>query len=106
MERTLTTMMKSSVFAAVLLGFGLAAQGQTTLPSAPPDSATNARVIKAAAQIADELARLCPLAGAADQAAFDKCRAGLFRDSQFKRSLQSYVLWGRQRDVSLKLADS
>lgn len=99
-------MMKSSVFAAVLLGFGLAAQGQTTLPSAPPDSATNARVIKAAAQIADELARLCPLAGAADQAAFDKCRAGLFRDSQFKRSLQSYVLWGRQRDVSLKLSDS
>jgi hypothetical protein len=106
MERTLTTKLKSSVFAAVLLGFGLAAQGQTVLPATPPDGATQARVIKAAAQIADELARLCPVAGAADQAAFDKCRAGLFRDSLFKRSLQSYVLWGRQRDPAVKLADA
>jgi hypothetical protein len=106
MERTLTTKLKSSVFAAVLLGFGLAAQGQTAPSTTPPNSDTQTRVIKAAAEIADELARLCPVAGAADQAAFDKCRAGLFRDSLFKRSLQNFVLWGRQKDPAIKLADA
>ncbi|MEK8033572.1 hypothetical protein AACH06_22350 [Ideonella sp. DXS29W] len=77
------------------------------LAQAPADAdATQTKVIQAAAQIADELSRLCPVAGPADQAAFDKCRAGLFRDSRFKRSLQSFVLWGRQRDPAAKLVDT
>ncbi|WP_124538305.1 hypothetical protein [Piscinibacter terrae] len=52
------------------------------------------------------MARLCPVAPVDDQAAFDKCRQGLFQDSLFKRSLQEFVLWGRQRDPKLSLKDS
>ena len=33
-------------------------------------------------------------------------RAGLYRDSLFKRSLQDFVLWGRQRDPKLALKET
>jgi hypothetical protein len=49
---------------------------------------------------------MCPAAEPGDQAAFDACRGGLYRDSQFKRSLHDYVLWGRQRDPKLSLIDT
>jgi hypothetical protein len=71
-----------------------------------PSTDTRDRIEKAAAQIAQEMARLCPAADPGDQAAFDACRAGLYRDSSFKRSLQDYVLWGRQRDPKLALKDA
>jgi len=48
-----------------------------------------------AADLAADLARLCPPAQPGDQAAFDRCRQGMFRDSMLKRSLVPYVLWGR-----------
>ncbi len=64
------------------------------------------RAEQVAAGLASELARLCPPSDAADQAAFDACRGALFRDSQFKRSLQDFVLWGRQRNPQLALKDS
>src|SRR5882672_8969321 len=86
----------------------LACSAAATAPSlsaAPADEARE-RVEKAAAQIAAELLRLCPASDPGDQAAFDACRAGLYRDSQFKRSLQDYVLWGRQRDPKIALKDT
>lgn len=98
------TKLKFSLLACTFVGPWLAAQAQP-LPLPQVDD-PQGRVIQVAAQIADELAQLCPVADAADQAAFDKCRGSLFRDSQFKRSLQPYVLWGRQRDPAAKLADT
>ncbi len=100
------TKLKFPLLACAFVGSWITAQAQTgPLPAAAGED-PQGRVIKAAARIADELAQLCPVADAADQAAFDRCRAGLFRDSQFKRSLQSYVLWGRQRDPAAKLSDT
>jgi hypothetical protein len=65
-----------------------------------------ARADRLAAALAAELSRHCPAAGPADQAAFDTCRLALYRGSQFKRSLQDFVLWGRQRDPRLTLKES
>jgi hypothetical protein len=67
---------------------------------------TPARAEKAAAALAADMARLCPVAGAADQAAFESCRKALYADSLFKRSLTDIVPWGRQRDPALTLKES
>ncbi len=88
--------------AAALLGLSCVHAPAAT---APPDEAL-AAVQAAASRIATDMARVCPVADAGDQAAFDACRQGLFRDSQFKRSLQDFVLWGRQRDPKLTLKES
>ncbi|HZM46088.1 MAG TPA: hypothetical protein VFC14_14735 [Burkholderiales bacterium] len=48
-----------------------------------------------AADLAAELSRLCPPAEPGDQAAFDRCRQGLFQDSVLRRDLAPRVLWGR-----------
>jgi len=71
-----------------------------------PSAEERAQVERAAARIAAELAQLCPVAAVGDQAAFDACRGSLYRDSQFKRSLADFVLWGRQRDPMLPLKDA
>jgi hypothetical protein len=49
-----------------------------------------------AAEVAGELARLCPAAAPGDQAAFDRCRQALFQDSAVRRALGPHVLWGRR----------
>ncbi len=50
------------------------------------------------------LARDCPLADAADQRAFDACRAVLFKSEALRTRLNTITLWGRQRspDILLK----
>ena len=73
---------------------------------AAPSDEVRGRTEKVASQLAAEMARLCPAAEPADQAAFEACRKGLYNDSQFKRSLQSFVPWGRQRDPNLTLKNS
>ena len=85
---------------------GAAAAAPSVSAPLPGQAESRAKVEKAASQIAAELARLCPASEPGDQPAFDTCRAGLFRDSQFKRSLREYVLWGRQRDPKLALKDA
>jgi hypothetical protein len=77
-----------------------------SLAAAAPDDDAHQRVEAIAMQIAAELTQLCPEADPASQAAFDTCRAGLYRDSRFKRSLSDYVLWGRQRDPAVPLKDA
>lgn len=74
--------------------------------SAPQDVGALQQAESVARQIAAEMVRLCPAAEPGDQAAFDACRAGLYRGSQFKSSLQDYVLWGRQRDPKVALKDT
>jgi hypothetical protein len=52
-------------------------------------------VERIAAEIASDLARICPPAQPGDTAAFDRCRQGLFNDSPLKRNMHSIVIWGR-----------
>ena len=64
------------------------------------------RIEKLAAELAADMARLCPVADPGDQVAFEACRKGLYADSQFKRTLSGSVLWGRQRDPKTALKDA
>ena len=65
------------------------------------------RVERLAADLASELARLCPAAPPGDQAAFERCRQGLFQDSLLKRSFVPRALWGRPaRDAATPLKDT
>ena len=81
--------------------WALASQAQVV-----DEADVRARAAGLAATLAAELSRHCPAADPADSAAFDSCRLALYRDSQFKRSLQDFVLWGRQRDPRLTLKES
>jgi hypothetical protein len=67
------------------------------------NDAVRARVEARAAEIAADLARLCPAAAPGDQAAFNACRRGLYAASVLRRSLPDYALWGRQRDPKAPL---
>jgi hypothetical protein len=67
-----------------------------------PDDWRNVRA--AAANVATELAALCPVAAPGDQRAFDACRKGLYGDSVVRDSLNGIVLWGRQRDPQAALS--
>ena len=51
------------------------------------------------ATLAQEAATLCPLSDPGDQRRLDRCRATLFKNSFFKRSLARIVLWGRPSPV-------
>ena len=63
-------------------------------PGADPKASLPA-VKRIAAEIAADLARVCPLAQPGDQAAFDRCRQALFDGSPLKRNMHSIVIWGR-----------
>lgn len=54
-----------------------------------------ARIEAKIAKIASGLAALCPLAAPDDQAAFDRCRFALFRDTDVRQALGTILLWGR-----------
>jgi len=53
------------------------------------------QIERLAANLAADLSRLCPPAQPGDQAAFDRCRQGLFQDSVLRRDLAPRLLWGR-----------
>ncbi|HEX6708244.1 MAG TPA: hypothetical protein VF169_26155 [Albitalea sp.] len=89
----------------ILAWWAVAMAGAASASTAPGDD-VRLRVEKAAATLAADMARLCPAADPADQVAFDACRRGLYQDSQFKRSLQPFVLWGRQKDPKVALKDT
>jgi hypothetical protein len=73
---------------------------------ATPDPAVQAHVDAVAKTVAAELAALCPVAEPGSSIAFDTCRRSLLADSEVKRFLPEYVLWGRQRDPKLLLKES
>jgi hypothetical protein len=79
----------TALSAAALAGAASAA------PAADETLERRAQIERLAADLAGELSRLCPPAQPGDQAAFDRCRQGLFQDSLLKRSLMPYALWGR-----------
>src|SRR5882672_9974625 len=89
-----------------MLAAALAAAAGAALADAEPLE-SRAQVERLAAGLAGELSRLCPPAQPGDQAAFDRCRQGLYRDSLLKRSLMSHVLWGRvHKDPGTPLKDT
>jgi hypothetical protein len=66
-----------------------------------------ARVEKAAAGLAGELAAKCPAAAPDSKPAYDSCRQALFAEgSVLRSSLPKYVLWGRQRDPNVSLKNT
>jgi hypothetical protein len=73
---------------------------------AAPDPRVEAQVNAVAKVIAAELATGCPLADPANSAALNNCRQRLFRDSELRRVLPEYLLWGRQRDPKIALKDA
>ena len=80
------------LLAALLSGPALAA------PADIDPAAQRPRIERFAAELAAELSLLCQAAAPGDQAAFDRCRQGLYNDSFLKRNLTPYVLWGRPHD--------
>jgi hypothetical protein len=60
------------------------------------DAQIPAGLQQAAADIAGELAKHCPLAPAGDTAAYTACRKALFGASALRSHLPEFVLWGRE----------
>lgn len=92
--------------AAIAACIATAALSSTAATPAVAGDEARLRVEKLASELAADMSRLCPVADPGDQAAFESCRKGLHADSQFKRHLSSYVLWGRQRDPKAALKDT
>ncbi len=74
--------------------------------SATENSALDTAVAHDVGEMAAYLAKLCPMADVANQAAFDACRKGLFTSTQMQRTLSPVTLWGRQRDPGALVKDS
>jgi hypothetical protein len=91
-----------SLVLAVLL-----AAAANMAPAAEEVLASQAQIERLAAELASELSRLCPPAPPGDQAAFDRCRQGLYRDSMLRRDLAPRLLWGRvHKDTGTSLKET
>lgn len=87
---------------ALLLALSAGAHAADSKPPVLPPQAE-----RLAADLASELAHLCPPAQPGDQAAFERCRRGLFQDSLLKRSFMRCALWGRRApDVATPLKET
>jgi hypothetical protein len=93
--------------AAVVLGLvaELATLGARPARAAEPVP-DRAPVERVARLLAAELAQLCPLAEAGDEAALADCRAGMYGDSELRRQMNGIVLWGRQADPARTLKET
>ncbi len=90
---------------AFLLGVAVLSAGASTIDDDVPDLGDEVEVL--ASEVALELQRLCPPAAPSDQAAFDRCRRGLFSDSALRRNLAPRLLWGRRhQDPGAALKDT
>lgn len=90
----------AAALAALCLFSGASAQQQ------PPTDQQWRDARAAAADIAQELSRLCPVAPPDSQPAVEACRRGLYNDQAFRDKLAHIVLWGRQKDPAIKLKDA
>jgi hypothetical protein len=73
---------------------------------AAPTAGDRAAVERAAAAIAGELARSCPLAEPSSEVALGICRGALYGESQLRRHLNKVALWGRQARADRALKDT
>jgi len=72
--------------------------GAAVHAAAPETPGLRPQVERLAAELAGGLGRLCPPAHPGDQAAFDRCRQGLFNDAALKSGLAPRMLWGRRHE--------
>ncbi|HVK54343.1 MAG TPA: hypothetical protein VM532_04855 [Burkholderiales bacterium] len=105
----MTKFKRTSVLAVRMTMLGLI--GITGLPFstfAQSDVAAQGeqKVNRLAADLAAELAKHCPVVQPNDESAYNACRRGLFEDSQTRRALPPYVLWGRQKDPNATLKNT
>lgn len=94
MERTKKPARALRLAAGIVAAFCLMSQVAAQDKLLPP-----ANVQQAAADIASELGKACPLAPAGDIAAYTSCRQALFGKSQLRSHLPAFVMWGRQSKV-------
>ncbi len=91
---------------ALVLAAALIAAPASGAEDDPPEFGPEA-VQSMADEVAQELQRICPPAAPGDQAAFDRCRAGLFGDSALRRNFAPRLLWGRRaQDAQATLKDT
>jgi hypothetical protein len=88
----------------VAVGIALVAAGSAIGEGSP--APRGAEVGQLVAEVVRQTARACPLTSPDDQAAFDRCREALFRDSTVHRSLAPFVLWGRTDPSGKRLKDT
>lgn len=99
--------MRPTIKSLILLSGFVATQFVTlSCAQAAPDPAVEARVRLVAKTIAAELSAGCPVADPASGAAFEACRQNLYHDSEFRRVLPDFLLWGRQKNPDLLLKNS
>src|SRR5262245_49174527 len=67
---------------------------------------SRARVEPVVTEILRHMSGACPLASPGDQAAFERCRTGLYATSPLAGSLAPVVLWGREGPVGQRLEDT
>src|SRR5262245_7250956 len=90
----------------VVLGALAAVSLAALAPSADGQDARRAAVEQFFAHLVSETTAACPLASPADQAALDRCRAALYRDSALRRGLAPVVVWGRPSPDGKRLRDT
>ena len=88
--------------------FGLVFACQAAMPTLATGTTVRdaAAIEREVGALAAHLSKLCPIADAASQSAFDACRKGLFSSTQLVGALSPYTLWGRQNDLTTSLKDS
>lgn len=72
----------------------------------PPDDEQWRGARAFAAELADHFALQCPVSSTDSQPAVDACRQGLYNGHALRDKLASIVVWGRQRDPSIRLKDA
>lgn len=98
---------RSIQYLSLICGLALLAPGAQASGGDTTSRTTEARVNAVAQTLAHELGALCPVAAPDNQAAFEKCRQGLFNSrSEFRALLPDYVLWGRVSDPKRSLKDT
>jgi hypothetical protein len=96
--------MKSKLFVRGVAALALCASAAVW---AQDTTEARAKVERSAAALAAELSAKCPVAAPGSVEAYNTCRAGLFQDgSVLRKSLPSFVLWGRQGDPKRSLKDT
>lgn len=65
------------------------------------------QIAKNVQTLAAELKKQCPVVAPDDQAAFDRCKQGLYTSATLRQNLnQPVVLWGRQKDATFSIKET
>ena len=88
------------------LRIGVGAALATAVGAASAQESPRAAVEHLVGTVVRQTAAICPVVSPDDQAALDRCREALYRDSAFRRSLAPIVLWGRPSPDGKRLKET